>query len=188
MTRVSRCALTLLCGLVAAACDGGAPTAPVAEASGPLARSQEQIPMKEEYHTTGTITPSAECPIGTLLVSLDGGGTATHVGRYTITNSHCLDLQTGAFINGTFVKTAANGDQLFGTYSGAGTIIVPPAPVGRFQVTGTLVFTGGTGRFAGATGSQSMNGVQVTDFSQSGFPTDVTLRLEGTISSTGAGR
>jgi len=88
--------------------------------------------------------------------------------------------------DGTFIKTAANGDQIFGTYTGSTTIIQPPAPIGIFGVTGTLSFTGGTGRFAGATGSASMNGSLQADFSQPTVPTDVTLVMIGSISSVGS--
>ncbi len=116
------------------------------------------------------------------------GGTATHVGRYTITNSHCLDLATGAFTGGTFTKTAANGDQLSGTYSGIGTVIVAPNPVGEFAVNGTLTFTGGTGRFAGATGTVSMTGQESIDFTSLPFPTIINLVFNGSISSVGAAR
>jgi hypothetical protein len=176
-----------------AACRTDAPTAPLPGAGvvpGPdrPAQSVGSVPFTEEYRSHGTIGPSASCPQGTLLVVLDGSGTATHVGRYTITNSHCLDLATGAFTNGTFVKTAANGDQLYGTYSGLGTVIVAPAPVGRFQIAGTLTFTGGTGRFAGVSGTAEMSGVQTTDFSQPDFPTDVILRMKGRISTVGSAR
>jgi hypothetical protein len=62
-------------------------------------------------------------------------------------------------------------------------VIVPPAPIGQFRVSGTLTFTGGTGRFAGLTGTASMSGVQTTDFSLPDFPTTVTLHMEGAISS-----
>jgi hypothetical protein len=179
--------LTLL-AVSLAGCDGRPPTAPGADPAAAAGRfeaaqANRVVPFKEEYTASGTIAPSAACAAGTLQVALDGGGTASHVGRYSITNSHCLDLATGVFTNGTFVKTAANGDQLFGTYSGVGTVIVPPAPIGQFRVSGTLTFTGGTGRFAGLTGTASMSGVQTTDFSLPDFPTTVTLHMEGAISS-----
>jgi hypothetical protein len=188
MTYAFRITLSLLSAFFIGACEDGPSTAPTAELAGAAAPSRERVPFKEEYRATGTIASSSRCATGTLLVSLDGGGTGTQLGQYTIANSHCVDFQTGAFTGGTLVKTAANGDQLLGTYSGFGTIISPPTPVGRFQVTGTVVITGGTGRFAGATGTQEMRGVQVIDFSQPSFPTEVTLQIEGTISSTGAER
>lgn len=144
-------------------------------------------PWKESYEASGTIAPDASCP-GLLLVSLQGGGTATHVGRYAITNSHCLNPSTGAFTNGVFVKTAANGNQLFGTYVGNSTVIQVPQPVGIFGITGTLSFSGGTGRFAGATGTVTMNGTLRADFSQPGapIPTDARLVMIGEISSPGS--
>jgi len=90
--------------------------------------------------------------------------------------------------DGTFIKTAANGDLIFGTYSGSSTVIQPPAPIGIFSVTGTLSFTGGTGRFAGATGTATMNGSLRGDFSQPGVPTEVALVMIGSISSPGSSK
>jgi hypothetical protein len=183
MPRSRALALLLAAGAANVACEAGPPTAPAIQ--GALAQRGSDLPFKETYGATGTIVPSAGCPAGTFLVSLEGGGTATHVGRYTISNSHCLDLATGAFTGGTFLKTAASGDQLLGTYTGGGTVIVAPAPpdfIGRFAVTGTLLFTGGTGRFAGASGTLEMRGTQVTDFSAADWPTDVELNMKGTYS------
>lgn len=172
-------------------CDQSSPLAPSGESSAPqpnaeAASGPHMVPWKESYQASGTITAGARCAAPLLLVSLEGGGTATHVGKYTIVNSHCLNLSTGALTNGTFIKTAANGDQIFGTYSGSTTIIQPPAPIGIFGVTGTLSFTGGTGRFAGVTGTASMNGSIQSDFSQPAVPTDVTLVMVGSISSVGS--
>lgn len=155
------------------------------------ARSEPRlVPWKESYRASGTIAPGARCPAPGMLVSLAGGGTATHVGRYTIVNSHCVDLSTGALTDGTFIKTAANGDRLFGTYSGSSAIVQPPAPIGIFSVTGTLSFTGGTGRFAGATGTATMNGSLRGDFSQPGVPVpvEVALIMIGSISSPGSAK
>lgn len=183
MTRVRAFALILAAGAANVACEAGPPTAPAIQAA--QAQRGSDLPFKETYGATGTIVPSAGCPAGTVLVSLEGGGTATHVGRYTISNSHCLDLATGVFTGGTFVKTAASGDQLVGTYAGGGTVVVAPAPpdfIGRFAVTGTLLFTGGTGRYAGASGTLEMRGTQVTDFSAAEWPTDVELDMKGTFS------
>jgi hypothetical protein len=120
-------------------------------------------------------------------VSLAGGGTATHVGKYTIVNSHCVHPSTGALTGGRFVKTAANGDRISGTYTGNSTVIQPP-PIAIFRITGTINFTGGTGRFSGATGTGTMNGSLQADFSQPGVPApaDVTLEMIGSISSPGS--
>jgi hypothetical protein len=148
---------------------------PVANAAGPR-------PWKESYRASGTIAPDAKCTAPLLLERDAGGGIATHIGKYTIVNSHCVDPSTGALTGGTFVKTAANGDQLFGTYVGTATVVQPPSPVGIFSVSGTITFTGGTGRFARATGSTTMAGTEQADFSQAPVPTQVTLTMLGTIS------
>jgi hypothetical protein len=67
-------------------------------------------------------------------------GTASHLGRFT-----------AAFnAQGVFVFTAANGDELWALP----TVLAPTAPGSKIWHTeGT--FVGGTGRFAGATGSFS---------------------------------
>ena len=139
-------------------------------------------PWKESYHSTGAITVDARCLSPLLLESYQGGGTATHSGKYDIVNSHCLNPATGALMDGRFLKTAANGDQLFGTYVGSASVIQPPAPVGIFGITSTITFTGGTGRFIGATGTTAMTGTERADFSRSPIPTDVELTMVGEIS------
>ena len=97
-------------------------------------------------------------------------------------NSHCLDPATGALTNGTFVKTVASGDQLFGTYVGSASVIQPPTPVAIFGITGTLTFTGGTGRFTGAAGTATMSGTEQADFSQTPIATQDELTMVGGIS------
>ena len=164
-------------------CDQTSPVSPSAESSPlPLANASQPRPWKESYQATGTIAPDARCPAPLLRESDAGGGTATHIGRYTITNSHCVDPSSGALTGGSFVKTAANGDQIFGTYVGTATVIQAPAPVGIFRVSGTVTFTGGTGRFAGASGTTNMAGTEQADFSQAPVPTQVTLTMVGKIS------
>lgn len=143
------------------------------------------VPWKESYQASGTIAPDAQCPAPQLLTILEGEGTATHVGKYTIVNSHCVDPVTGALTDGSFTKTIANGEQLFGTYTGNSTVIQAPAPIGIFGVTGTLTYTGGTGRFTGVTGTASMEGTLTADFSQQPVTARSTLKMVGEISSPG---
>ena len=174
----SLAALGLLIG-----CDQTSSVSPSATSSPlPVANAAGPRPWKESYHASGTIGPGARCPAPLLLESDEGGGTATHIGKYTIVNSHCLDPSTGALTGGTFVKTAANGDQIFGTYTGIATVIQPPSPIGIFSVSGTITFTGGTGRFAGATGTTTMAGTEQADFSRTPVSTQVTLTMLGSIS------
>lgn len=67
------------------------------------------------------------------------------------------DLTTG-LLNGTFNMLFANGDTLSGNvFEDVSAIIASPTQTGPF--TQTLTFTGGTGEFAGATGSASGSGL-----------------------------
>jgi hypothetical protein len=180
LTIASLAALSFLLG-----CDQTSPVSQSASSSPgdvPLATSAGARPWKESYHSTGTITTDPQCPSPLLLESYQGGGTATHTGKYDIVNSHCLNPTTGALTSGTFVKTAANGDQLFGTYSGNASVIQPPAPIGIFAISGTLTFTGGSGRFTGAAGTTTMSGTERADFSQTPVATQVELSMVGEIS------
>jgi hypothetical protein len=153
---------------------------------GAVGNATKMVPMKETYQATGTAHFSSVCG-GQLLVSLAGGGQATHVGRYTVTNSHCLDFDTGVFTAGSFTKTAPNGDLLEGEYSGTSR----PLPAGsdpcvlRFELNTSLRFTGGTGRFAGASGEATLIALQETNVCLAGFPTSVSGVIEGEISQVG---
>jgi hypothetical protein len=188
---MSRTFLLLAAAVVLTACDDTGPTAPQLADTGPtvpqLARTQ--VPITSSYRAQGTIGTAPRCDaLGLLYVSLEGEGIESHVGRYTIRNSHCLNPATGEFTAGSFQKVSASGDELSGTYEGTSTVIQAPAPVGIFAIEGQLTFTGGTGRFANATGSQEMVGTQTSDFSQPGVPTTVELSMTGTISTVGSTR
>src|SRR3954454_3224123 len=81
-------------------------------------------------------------------------GHATHLGRFVGETQYLVDVTTGMFE--TWVTlVAANGDQL----SSRGVAVFTPiggAPTGSI---GTFEFTGGTGRFADASGSGTFVGV-----------------------------
>jgi hypothetical protein len=115
------------------------------------------------------------------LETFSGTGNATHLGSFIAEQQHIINLLTTEVLQGTFTFTAANGDTVFGTYSGLGT----PLPSGLIQFEGSFTIDGGTGRFSEATGEGDMSGL----IDASGFPTSATaaLTLEGTISSPGRG-
>jgi hypothetical protein len=180
--------------LLYAACSSEIPTAPPpAELTGSTAAgapARAQVPMKGTYEGTGIFTePPASCP-GFQSV-FEGVGQETHTGRYTLTHTTCtvpIDATNSSF-TGEFTKTAANGDLITGTFAGATQQVQfpgPSSPIGIFAITGTITFTGGTGRFEGASGGQQMEGTQWTDFSQAGFPSRMVLEFDGTISSVGS--
>jgi hypothetical protein len=91
------------------------------------------------------------CGSGLFEVRSHTSGTATLVGAYEWTTVECFNGSTGHF-TGTFTLTSASRSTLIGMYSGDITGLVD-------EVTATYDFTamitGGTGRFAGASGSFS---------------------------------
>jgi hypothetical protein len=107
----------------------------------------QMVPLKG---TWSGVTVSA-VPIGPTLVSIvaEGSGQVSHLGQATMVSPHTSDIATGETI-GEQIFTAANGDMLTAHCEGT-PVFAPDFSV----VTGTLScnITGGTGRFAGATGS-----------------------------------
>ena len=74
-----------------------------------------------------------------------------HLGHTTATATETgTAMAGGSSVTGTAVFTAANGDQLVTTFSGLATF---PDQNGIVTFNGTDTATGGTGRFAGASGS-----------------------------------
>ena len=73
---------------------------------------------------------------------------ASHLGRFTLDSLHVVNFDdfTGA---GTAEITAANGDKLTTNMTG---VAMPQDTPGVFYIVETFTVTGGTGRFAGATG------------------------------------
>jgi hypothetical protein len=96
------------------------------------------------------------CAMGVTGIS-DATGTALHMGDITYHTEQCVTQATGAIDGKVLVLTAANGDQLFGTFAGQST---PSGAIGdQFQVKATFVFKGGTGRFENAIGAAEMTAV-----------------------------
>ena len=77
-------------------------------------------------------------------------GTATHLGRFT--GNVTAEVNPDNTATGTFTFTAANGDQLSGTFVGEG-VFIPPNTA---RITEVATIENGTGRFAGATGTFTM--------------------------------
>jgi hypothetical protein len=104
----------------------------------------------------GTFQMLGPCEAGGVIIDVTGSGNAAQLGDYRSHYHECLDPATGAVTGGTFTLTAANGDTIFGTFSGQ-TVPTDSPNVIRFDDPG--VITGGTGRFAGAGGSFAGSGL-----------------------------
>ena len=82
----------------------------------------------------------------------EGTGTATYLGRYTEHITMQINLPTRHSM-GAATFTAANGDTLTATDEGQAT----PASPGVLSIVEVYTVTGGTGRFADATGSFTLH-------------------------------
>jgi hypothetical protein len=137
-----------------------------------------QVPLKATFSGPGVAVdiPGDRCPV--LTIQITGTGTSTHLGKFTTVQSHCAAPPSLDFTLGEFTLTAANGDQVFGTYEGEFLPLEPPLAA----IDGALTFTGGTGRFEGATGGGDASGVQNLATGEA------TVVLDATISSVGSNK
>ena len=110
------------------------------------ASARKPLPLKGSIEALETYRVSGP----TMFVTATGSGEATHLGRYTVTYEVQVDLPTGTGTGLSAQYVAANGDRLFAEGSGQATPTEDPSV---FVVVETYTITGGTGRFAGATGS-----------------------------------
>ncbi len=107
------------------------------------------------------VSPS-DCAVATTFG--DGVGQETHLGRMVFSSSHC-PAQPDYAMDGRLTMTAANGDELYGEYDYG-----EDYPL---QVT----WTGGTGRFADASGVADLAYEAVPQFIPGCTPSDACLDL-----------
>jgi hypothetical protein len=113
--------------------------------AGPVA-ADELVPFRGRFAGVGT-TISVNLPIVSGITN--GTGNATQLGQFTYQQPHSVNLATSTLI-GSYHFTAANGAELFADFIGRSS--ATPTPGVRYIVE-TATVRGGTGRFAGATGS-----------------------------------
>jgi hypothetical protein len=119
---------------------------------------------------TNTITSLEFINDVTLRIEAQQVGYLTHFGGFTGEFSYLAVASPAAIVlTGTATLTNTDGEQLFLTAS-----IVELGTAYPMTVVGTLTVTGGTGRFAGATGSIAVSGKDEESLSD-------TLKLAGTI-------
>ena len=98
------------------------------------------------------------CPPGFAPVHIVGTGTASHMGAVDVETWHCSNLDSGEFVLGVEVTTAANGDELHGTYSGQ----LTPITETDWTCDTYHVYDGGTGRFSSASGEIGPSTTSIT--------------------------
>ena len=138
--------------------------------AGPVAAG-DQVPFKGSLDGVAKVTPRTP-PF--VFVNIEGEGHATHLGNFEVSIPHVANRSNGAAA-GSFVFTAANGDTLTADFIGQAT---PTDVPGVRSIVATATITGGTGRFAGATGS--FFGEGLTDMVHGTF----TESFDGTISTS----
>jgi hypothetical protein len=142
-----------------------------ATGAGLLSQGHE-VPFKGSWEgalKARTVTPPF------LNVSFEGTGNATHLGRFTVEIRLALHT-TNRFLTGTYEFTAANGDTLTADFAGESPLTPPGVPQTSVE---TATITGGTGRFASASGTFTAE--RVVDLAT----TLTTGSFEGSISSPG---
>ena len=144
----------LLVGLVAAFA--------VSLASAAVGAAAAETPFK------GTVTAveTGTVVFPTRFVDREGTGTATYLGRYTERVTMVINIPTLSS-TGAATFTAANGDTLLATVAGQATRTSPTT----LSIVEVYTITGGTGRFADATGSFTLRSTvdQITGVSTGTF-------------------
>jgi len=109
------------------------------------------VPIKGSFNVGGASTGPGSHPI-----YIQGTGNVSHLGRTKVNlgNTFIFSPPPPFSATGNLVLTAANGDQLKGSFTGEMT----PTGSTTSSVLFTGSFNGGTGRFAGADGSFTWRG------------------------------
>jgi hypothetical protein len=138
--------------------------------------AQEQVPFNGAMQGREIDTPQGGPPPTTLLVDGSTRGIATLVGRFSFTYQITVNLADGTG-TGSAQLTASNGDSIYTTIAGSSE---PSGTPGVNKITEINTITGGTGRFAGAVGSFTVERLVslATGFTSGSF--------HGTMTSPGA--
>ena len=144
--------------VLSAACGDQVLHSPTAPASASVAPTQTPAAGGANLPFRGDISGTTHADVAppNITIYSEGTGTAAHLGRFTATaaSSGVLGNPSGT---GPWTFTAANGDQLLASTASTA---VPRGPDSA-DVTTIGTITGGTGRFAGATGMFTVRFIDV---------------------------
>ena len=134
--------------------------------------AKNQVPFKGSIQGHEIDTPQGGPPPTTLNVDGSARGIATHVGQFSFSYQLTVILANGT-ATGSAQLIAANGDSVFTTVAGSSE---PTATPGVNSITEINTITGGTGRFAGAQGSFTVERLinLVTGFTSGSFHGTIT--------------
>ena len=120
------------------------------------------VAAETPFKGTLTAVETSQLVFPILSVNREATGTATYLGKYTEHATFQVDVRTGS-ATGTATFTAANGDTLTTNVAGQSTRTGPTT----LSIVEVYTITGGTGRFADATGSFTLESTldQVTGVS-----------------------
>ena len=138
------------------------------------ARAGDTVPFKGTL--SGAVISSVPLDECHVLSEIVNGGNATQLGRFTGTAEFILNVCDLTYV-GSYVFTGANGDNISGPFTGT---LTPTSIEGVFDNNELAFITGGTGRFANATGMFTLGGQIDTNTGTFSLP------WEGTISSVGS--
>jgi hypothetical protein len=141
-----------------------------------LVAAGEQVPFDGRLEGDVTVTPIT--PPLIVAVAISGEGNANQLGKFTVSIPHVVNRGTRT-AEGSYTFTAANGDTLTADFTGQSS---PTDTPGVIYIEENATITGGTGRFAGATGSFTVERLYDT-------VADTTIgSFAGTVSSPGSNK
>ena len=155
--RTSIASVALLASALAACADSGSTSPASSAANSPRSADLQRSGTSRPFSGSCTLTFNAPpFPLPAIHHQIDTGPCLfTHLGRTELYGELDIDFAAGTQ-SGWRTLTAANGDELHLTVSGrngAGAV------GGMVSIDAQFVIVGGTGRFAGATGSGRATGV-----------------------------
>ena len=142
---------------LATACASENSTAPTFDGGIAAAKSSNRVPVDRPFKGDCDLVSRGLIFTGptTATQIVDGTCNLTHLGRSTVLITDNIDFTVLSYSSVT-IFTAANGDELHTTLNGFAT----PSSTG-LTLAGTMLVTGGTGRFVNARGSAAHSGVVI---------------------------